>query len=99
MPNFQTDVLESKVPVIVKISASWCVPCKAIDPLLTRLKEKYEHKFNSVEFDVDEYPEVCKTLQVKGVPFIAGYKDGQLVTRCVGSVTTEALERMIDKIL
>ena len=93
--NFQEEVLESKVPVLVDFYATWCGPCKMVAPILDELSEELED-VKIFKVDVDEQPELAKKNFVMSVPMFFVYKDGKVVRRDIGGKTKDELIELID---
>lgn len=88
--NFDGEVINSKLPVLVDFYATWCGPCKQITPILAELaKEKTGVKI--VKVDVDENPELATQYGVRGIPTLIIIKNGEVVKTMVGFKNKEAL--------
>ena len=66
--NFDQQVLQAKKPVLLEFGASWCKPCKSLEPLLQHLAEEWEGKVSLAKLDVDENPGLVMKYQVMSVP-------------------------------
>jgi thioredoxin 1 len=82
--NFEGDVLQSQSPVLVDFSATWCGPCKMMNPVVEQLAAEYGERLVVGKVDVDESPDLAARYQVMGVPTLAVFEGGQLVDRLVG---------------
>jgi thioredoxin 1 len=82
--NFQQDVLEAKLPVLVDFTAAWCGPCKMLAPLLEELAEEWQGKAQVYKMDVDTSPEIPLKLGVMGVPSLILFKNGKEAARITG---------------
>lgn len=94
--SFETDVIESNIPVLVDFWAQWCGPCKAIAPLLDDLAQKYEGKVKIVKLDVDSNPATPPKFGVRGIPTLILFKDGQVKATQVGLLSKTELMSFID---
>lgn len=94
--NFQRDVLESAVPVVVDFWAPWCAPCRMISPILDDLAARYDGQVKVVKVNVDEEPELANTFQVRGIPTIVGVKDGRVAGQQVGFRGAQALGQLFE---
>ena len=91
--NFQTEVLESGLPVLVDFTAVWCGPCKMLDPIVKQLAQQWDGKVKVVKLDVDDSPELAMNYQVMGVPTLMLFKHGQPVERVSGYLPKDRLEK------
>src|SRR4051812_50176706 len=83
--TFADDVLASSLPVLVEFTAAWCPPCKMIAPVLDRIATEQTGRMRVVALDVDENPETTRRYGVMGMPTLALFKDGEIVTTLVGA--------------
>ena len=93
--NFQEEVLESKVPVLVDFFAQWCGPCKMVAPILDELAEELGD-VKICKVDVDEEPELAKNHFVMSIPMFFVFKDGKVMRRDVGGKTKDELIDLIN---
>ena len=97
--NFETEVIQSEIPVLVDFWASWCAPCKAIAPLIDALAEDYEGKVKIGKVNVDENPATPAKYGIRGIPTIILFKDGKVMDQVVGAVPKAQLDALIKKAL
>jgi thioredoxin 1 len=97
--NFDTEVLQSPIPVLVDFWATWCAPCKAIAPTLDALAEDFDGKIKVGKVNVDENPATPSKYGVRGIPTIILIKGGQVIDQVVGAVPKSQLEALINKAL
>lgn len=96
--NFQTEVLQSKVPVLLDFWAQWCAPCRAVAPTLDELAEKYRGKFTVAKVNVDEVQDLAIQFGVLNIPTLIFFKGGQEVDRVVGVQPKAQLDARIQKL-
>lgn len=94
--NFDQEVKQSKIPCMVKFTASWCQPCLRLQPILEEVAQELDGKVKIVSIDVDDNPELSSTYKVKSIPTMLLFKDGQLVKTQVGSTNKSNLIKMFD---
>lgn len=97
--EFQAEVLESKVPVLVDFSASWCGPCQMMGPVLDQLSAEYEGKAKIVKVDIDESMDLAQKYQIMSVPNMIFFKDGAPKDAVVGAVPPAYLKEKLDKLV
>ncbi|MBA4193467.1 MAG: thiol reductase thioredoxin [Comamonadaceae bacterium] len=95
--SFQTDVLESKAPVLVDFWAEWCGPCKMIAPILDEVAGAYNGKLQVAKLNVDENRDVPAKFGIRGIPTLMLFKDGQLAATKVGALSKAQLTQFIDQ--
>jgi len=82
--NFEQEVLQSDIPVMVDFWAPWCVPCRIIAPLVERLAEQYAGRLKVAKLNVDENHELAIRYQVMSIPTLIFFKNGQVIDRIIG---------------
>jgi thioredoxin 1 len=97
--NFKTEILSSKVPVLVDFWAAWCAPCRAIAPHVEALAKDYDGKIRVGKCDIDSNPEVATQYDIRSIPTLLVFKDGKVAGQVVGAVPRAKIEEMIKKTL
>ncbi|NLE47473.1 MAG: thioredoxin [Sandaracinaceae bacterium] len=97
--NFDEEVLNSDLPVLVDFTASWCGPCKQIAPLIDQLASEYAGKAVVAKCDIDESPGSAGRFGIRGVPSLYVFKGGQIVAQQVGAVPKSKIAELIDRAL
>lgn len=97
--NFESEVLQSEVPVLVDFYAQWCNPCKMMAPILEELAEKYDGKIKIGKCDIDEEDGLARKYRVMNIPNMKIFVKGQVTGTVVGAVEPEELEEEIQKVL
>lgn len=93
--NFEKEVMEANVPVLIDFWATWCGPCQMVAPVLEEIANEHSD-VKICKVNVDEEPELTKKHFVMSIPMFFAYKDGNVVKRDVGAKTKEELLAMID---
>ena len=75
--NFAEEVFESSLPVLVDFTATWCVPCRLVDPIVDELASEMAGKAKIVKVDIDDSPEIYQQLRVNGVPTVIFFNEGR----------------------
>ncbi|MCK5529173.1 MAG: thioredoxin [Kiritimatiellae bacterium] len=90
--NWQSEVLDSLVPVLVDFWAEWCGPCRAIAPILDQVSVSMGGKIKIVKVDVDKLPQVAAQFGIRSIPTLLVMKDGQVQEQMVGAMNKADLE-------
>lgn len=97
--NFETEVRESKLPVMVDFYADWCGPCKMMAPLVAQLADEYDGKCKIGKCNTDENPKMTNEFKVMSIPTFVFFKDGKAVDTIMGAVSKTALEEKLRQVL
>jgi thioredoxin 1 len=97
--NFETEVVQSEIPVFVDFWAPWCGPCKMIGPVIDELAEEYEGRIKFVKLNTQDNSEVPGALGIRSIPTMVVFKGNKVVAHKVGAVPKDALRDMLDGIV
>lgn len=97
--NFDREVLQSSIPVLVDFWATWCAPCKAIAPLIDTIADEYVGKVKVGKVNVDENQATPGKYGVRGIPTIILFKNGAILDQVVGAVPKSQIDALIAKAL
>ena len=94
--NFDEEIKNSQVPILVDFWAEWCGPCKQIGPILEDIGETKKDKLKILKLNIDENPQTPQKFGVRGIPTLMLFKDGKLVDTKVGSLPKNMLESWLE---
>jgi thioredoxin 1 len=89
--NFEQEVINSDIPVIVDFWAEWCAPCRLIAPLVEDIGNEYAGKLKVCKFDVDSNPQTSMKYGIRSIPTLLIFKGGQPVETIIGAVPKEMI--------
>ena len=95
--DFDAQVLQNKLPVLVDFWATWCGPCKLAGPVLEELSEAYKDKVLIMKLDVDANPINSQKYGVMSIPTTILFKDGKEIARQIGFAGKNAFEDIVKK--
>ena len=93
--NFEEEVLNSPLPVLVDFYADWCNPCKMMAPTVAKLAEAYEGKVKVGKINVDEQPELASKFGIMSIPTLVFMKNGKIVQQVSGVRPKNAILEML----
>ncbi|TVQ42127.1 MAG: thioredoxin [Saprospirales bacterium] len=91
-----TDLINSDTPVLIDLFATWCGPCKMMDPVLKEVARKNTGNLQVVKIDVDKNPAAAQSLKVRGVPTLILFKNGKQLWRQSGYMSAAQLQATIN---
>ena len=97
--NFQEQVLDSDLPVLVDFWADWCQPCKMIAPAVQQIADEYDGRIKVGKLDIDNNHKIAGSLGIRGITSLLIFSDGKPVDQVVGAVPKQVIQKKIDEAL
>ena len=97
--NFEIEVINSDIPVLIDFWAPWCAPCRAIGPVVDELAKDYNGKLKVVKMNVDDNPRTPQRYGVRGIPNLILFHGGQVKEQITGAVPKAQLVRAITSVM
>lgn len=96
LQNFEAEVINSPVPVLVDFWAPWCGPCRTLGPMLEKLEAEADGKWKLVKVNVDENQQLASHFGVRSIPHVVAFAEGQAVNQFVGVLPESQLRDFLD---
>ena len=93
--NFEEEVLNSELPVLVDFWATWCGPCRMLSPVIAKLAEEKEGSLKVAKINVDENPELARQYGIRSIPTVMLFRNGELINTSMGYMPKEKLEAFL----
>ena len=97
--NFEAEVLQSDLPVLVDFWAEWCAPCRMLGPTIQELANDYEGRVKVAKLNTDEAQNTAVKFKIMSIPTVIIFKDGQAVDQIGGLAPKERFVEALDKVL
>lgn len=96
--DFESEVLNADQPVLVDFWAEWCGPCRQIAPIIKQLADDYDNRVKVVKLNVDESPQTAGKYDIRSIPTVLAFKDGQVVEQLTGARPKASFEELAEKL-
>ncbi|NMB66876.1 thioredoxin [Candidatus Woesearchaeota archaeon] len=97
--NFDKEVNQSKIPVIIDFYADWCMPCRMMAPIFEKLSKEYEGKMKFCKLNTEENQGLSMQFDIQAIPALVIMHKGKEFDRIIGYNNESALKQKIDKII
>lgn len=95
--NFEQEVLNSEIPVVVDFWATWCGPCRKLSPVIDEIAEAYDGKIKFAKINTEDNIETAKSYSISGLPSLLIFKQGEAVERLTGMMPKSTIISNIEK--
>lgn len=97
--NFEAEVINSEIPVLVDFYADWCGPCKMMMPVVEKMAETYDGKVKVGKVNSDDENALAAKYNIMSIPSFLVFKNGEVINSATGAMSADALAKMLDAAL
>ena len=97
--NFEKEVGQSDVPVLIDFFANWCGPCQMMKPVFEELSREYQGKLKFAKVDTEDAPALANKFEIRSIPTLVLVKEGKEANRLSGFAPKEVMKQRIDEML
>ncbi len=97
--NFDAEVLQSSVPVLVDFYADWCNPCKMMAPVVEKMAQEYEGKLKVGKCNIDENMQIAQRYRISSIPAFVIFKDGKTAASFIGAMSAAEMKKNVEQAL
>lgn len=99
LATFESEVLESSIPVVVDFYADWCAPCRTLSPMLDRISRKFDRQAKIVKVNIDQEPELARQFNVSSIPTLTFVIRGEVVGQSAGLPSESELSSVVEQLI
>ena len=93
--DFEAEVINSKIPVLVDFYADWCGPCRMLAPVLGEFEKKHTGEVKLCKFNIDREPQLAARFNVMSIPTLIVFRGGSAVNQSVGYISADEVEKLV----